>query len=71
MVNSEYIYMNVSSIDLIDPQFFLCNKCYLVNLAYIDSVEGNSIVVDGEVIEVSHPKKKAMMDALAAYHNRK
>ncbi len=57
--------------ELNDPQFFLCNKCYLVNLAYIDSVEGNSIVVDGEVIEVSRPKKKAMMDALAAYHNRK
>ena len=57
--------------ELNDPQFFLCNKCYLVNLAYVTAVNGNSVVADGETIEVSRPKKKALMDALAAYHNRK
>ena len=57
--------------ELNDPQFFLCNKCYLVNLAYVTAVNGNSVIADGETIEVSRPKKKALMDALAAYHNRK
>lgn len=56
--------------ELNDPQFFLCNKCYLVNLACVTAVNGNTVIADGEAIEVSRPKKKALMDALAAYHNR-
>lgn len=54
-----------------DEQFFVCDKCYIVNLAYVEAVNGNSVVVDGETVNVSRPKKKALMDALAAYHNRK
>lgn len=52
-----------------DPQFFLCNKCYLVNLAFVEEVQGSTVVVAGEEISVSRPKKKAFMEALAAYHN--
>lgn len=57
--------------ELDDPQFFICNKCYIVNLCYVAAVNGLSVSVDQDVIEVSRPKKKALMDALAAYHNRK
>lgn len=53
-----------------DPQFFICNKCYIVNLAYVTGVDGKCIEVGGDQIEVSRPKKKALMDALAAYHNQ-
>lgn len=56
--------------ELDDPQFFMCDKCYLVNLAYVEGVNGNTITVDGKELNVSRPKKKAFMDALAAYHNR-
>jgi DNA-binding LytR/AlgR family response regulator len=47
----------------------LCNKCYLVNLAFVEEVQGSTVVVAGEEISVSRPKKKAFMEALAAYHN--
>lgn len=57
--------------ELNDPQFFMCDKCCLVNLAYVEAVNGSTITVGGEELSVSRPKKKAFMDALAAYHNKK
>lgn len=56
--------------ELNDPRFFVCDKCYLVNLGYVEAVEGGSVTVGREKINVSRAKKKALMDALAAYHNR-
>ncbi len=50
--------------------FFTCNKCYIVNLAFVDAVRENVAVVAGDEIVVSRPKKKAFMEALAAYYNR-
>lgn len=54
-----------------DPQFFICNKSCLVNLAYVERVTDSTVTVCGTELSVSRPKKKAFMDALAAYHNRK
>lgn len=56
--------------ELNDPSFFMCDKCCLVNLAYVEAVDGSTITVGGQELSVSRPKKKAFMDALAAYHNR-
>lgn len=50
--------------------FFTCNKCYIVNLAYVEEVRENVTVVAGEEIIVSRPKKKAFMEALAGFYNR-
>lgn len=49
--------------------FFRCNKCYLVNLEYVDRVDNNSILIGGEHIQVSRARKKALMDALNDYIN--
>ena len=49
--------------------FFRCNKCYLVNLEYVDGVDSNSILIGGERIQVSRARKKALMDALNDYIN--
>jgi len=49
--------------------FFTCNKCYIVNLAFVDAVRESVAVVAGEEITVSRPKKKTFMEALAAYYN--
>lgn len=49
--------------------FFRCNKCYLVNLEYVDGVDSNSILIGGERIQVSRARKKALMDALNNYIN--
>ena len=49
--------------------FFRCNKCYLVNLEYLDGVDSNSILIGGERIQVSRARKKALVDALNDYIN--
>ena len=57
--------------ELNDPTFFICDKGFIVNLAYIDEVGQNTVTVGEETINVSRAKRKALLDALAAYHNRK
>lgn len=49
--------------------FFRCNKCYLVNLEYVDRVDNTSILIGGDRIQVSRARKKALMDALNNYIN--
>ncbi len=49
--------------------FFRCNKCYLVNLEYVDGVDNTCILVGGDRIQVSRARKKALMDALNNYIN--
>lgn len=49
--------------------FFRCNKCYLVNLEYVDGVEDNDILIGKERIQVSRARKKALLDALNNYIN--
>ncbi len=44
--------------------FFRCNKCYLLNLDHVDSIQGNDVTVGGDVIQVSRARRKALMDAL-------
>ena len=55
--------------DFMPPRFFTCNKCYIINLSYVEEVKNNVAVVAGEEVMISRPKKKAFMDALAAYYN--
>ena len=47
--------------------FARCNNCYLVNLVYVETVKENSVTVAGEQLQISRPKRKAFMEALAAY----
>jgi len=49
--------------------FFRCGKPYLVNLEYVDSVQGSDIVIGGERLQVSRARKKALLDALNDYLN--
>ncbi len=44
--------------------FFRCNKCYLLNLDHVDSIQGNDVTVGWDVIQVSRARRKALMDAL-------
>lgn len=47
--------------------FFRCNRCYLVNLAYVEAVQGATVVVDGEELQISRPKRSAFIEALNTY----
>lgn len=52
-----------------EAQFFRCSKCYLVNLEYVDAVQNNDVILDGERIQVSRARKKDLLDALNNYMN--
>lgn len=47
--------------------FFRCNKGILVNLAYVDGVEGLDICMGKDRIRLGNNRKKAFMDALNEY----
>ncbi len=47
--------------------FFRCNNSYIVNLAHVESVQRNVVLIGKSELQISRPKKKAFMDALADY----
>lgn len=47
--------------------FARCNQCYLVNLRFVESADGQSIAIDGDTLSVSRPRKKEFMSALNKY----
>lgn len=55
--------------ELKDETFFRCNKAFLVNLEYVDGLEGNDVIVAGDRLLVSRARKKEFMDALNNYMN--
>lgn len=48
-------------------KFFRCNRCYLVNLEYVEDFQGSSVTVNGECVQVSRSRKKAFLDAVNDY----
>lgn len=48
-------------------KFVRCNNSYLVNLRYVEGVVQNNVIVGGDELQISRPRKKAFMDALADY----
>ena len=52
----------------LDPHGFArCNSGYLVNLAYVSSVRMNTVQVGPHQLQVSRPRRKAFLEALADY----
>ena len=47
--------------------FFRCNKCYIVNLEYVETVQDFDVNVGNVWIQVSRARKKALLDALNNY----
>lgn len=54
----------------LDGNFSLCNSCYLVNLDYVESIDGYTIVVKGHRLLMSHPKRKTFLKDLSLYLGR-
>lgn len=55
--------------NLAEDGFFRCNKCYLINLEYVNGIEGNDVLIGNEKVQVSRARKKELMDALNDYLN--
>ncbi len=47
--------------------FVRCSQSYLVNLRYVDSMEGNALRLLGVSIPISRNKRKTTMEALLSY----
>ncbi|MTB63444.1 response regulator [Streptococcus sp. zg-86] len=47
--------------------FFRSNSGYIVNLAYVEKIEGNLAYIKGEPLQISRPRKKDFMTALTNY----
>lgn len=50
--------------------FALCNQCYLVNLNYVDAIDGNYVEVAGDRLLISKPRKKEFLQAVAKFLGR-
>lgn len=48
-------------------EFARCNSGYLVNLRYVREVKQNMVLLPGEELQISRPRKKVFMEALANY----
>lgn len=54
----------------LDPKkFFRCNRCYLVNLEYVENYQGSDVTVYSDTIQVSRSRRKPFLDALNEYMN--
>lgn len=53
---------------LLGAGFVRCNRCYLVNLRYVDYAEDNTVSLDdGAVLQISRNRRKEFYDALTNY----
>lgn len=48
-------------------QFVRCNRCYLANLAFVRAVRGQQLVLDKDELQISRPKRAAVLEALNNY----
>jgi two-component system response regulator LytT len=69
---SDDIYSISGSLNKIESQlkqygFARCNNCYLVNLRFVTEIEGMSVTVGKDKLQISQPKKKPFKSALAEF----
>ena len=61
------ISMNEVEEKLKGMSFVRCNNCYLVNLRYVDGVVRDDLLIHGETLKISRPRKKEFLQALGNY----
>jgi DNA-binding LytR/AlgR family response regulator len=50
-----------------DRSFFRCHNCYLVNLRHVDGVRNGCVLIQGEELLISRPRRQPFLDALTQY----
>ena len=53
--------------ELAGQPFFRCPTSYLVNLRYVDRIQGNEIEVDGSRLLISRYRRRELMDTFTAF----
>lgn len=68
---AQVIYKSMKEISALletQPKFAKCHASFIVNLAYVKSVENlEAVLITGERIPISQPKRKAFMEKLADF----
>lgn len=64
-----YAYGNLKEVEasLGGGMFARCNNCYLVNLNYVRAVQGHTVTVGTDELQISRPRRKAFIQALNDY----
>ena len=44
-----------------------CNKCYLINPAFVKRIENYNLYIGDEVLLISHPRKKEFTEQFMDY----
>ena len=47
--------------------FARCSKSFLINLRYVDGIQGNQVALGADLISISRSKRKAFLQALSDY----
>lgn len=47
--------------------FCFCNSCYIINLEEVTGIQGEDVIVNGEKLKISRPRKKKFMEELAGH----
>ena len=50
-----------------EAHFVRCSSSYLVNLKYVHKVRGDQLLVGGDTLSISRPRRKEFLNALAQY----
>lgn len=50
--------------------FSMCNSCFLVNLEYVENIEGYTVTVKGKELGISHPRKKQFLKELSLFFGK-
>ena len=53
---------------LSERHFLRCNNCYLINPRHISSVKGYDLLIGGETLAISHPRRKQFMEELGRWY---
>ena len=57
--------------ELRERGFARCHTSFLVNLKYVETIRKNEVIVGGEAIPISRPKRKSFLEQVAGYRGEK
>ena len=59
-----------AELNKLDESFLKPNQKTIVNLKYIDQMNGNEIIIDKKIIQLSRKYKKEVLNKIMAYYNK-
>ena len=59
----------LSNIEKMLPQdrFYKINSCYVINMQYVQSIDGDSVVVGHDELKIARTRKRSFIDSYTAY----